>query len=77
MRVLVVGAGVIGTVYGAQLSAAGHAVSVLSLPPRAHQLARDGMTAHDVLDGGRASARASVHPGHDGGAVRPRSRRSA
>ena len=29
MRILVVGAGVIGTVYGAQLGAAGHAVSVL------------------------------------------------
>ena len=33
MRVLVVGAGVIGTVYGAHLSAAGHAISVLSPPP--------------------------------------------
>ena len=77
MRVLVVGAGVIGTVYGAHLSAAGHAISVLSLPPRARQLARDGMTAHDVLGGGRASARVRVHPGHGGRPVRPRSRRRA
>lgn len=60
MRVLVVGAGVIGTIYGAHLSAAGHAISVLSRPPRAHQLAREGMTAHDVLDGGRANARVRV-----------------
>jgi 2-dehydropantoate 2-reductase len=60
MRVLVVGAGVIGTVYGAHLSAAGHAISVLGRPPRACQLARDGMTAHDVLGGGRASARVRV-----------------
>jgi 2-dehydropantoate 2-reductase len=60
MRVLVVGAGVIGTVYGAHLSAAGHAISVLSRPPRAHQLARDGMTVHDVLGGGRANARVRV-----------------
>ncbi len=30
MKVHVVGAGVIGTVYGAQLGAAGHEVSVLS-----------------------------------------------
>ena len=34
MRVLIVGAGVIGTVYGAHLGAAGHAVSVLRHPPR-------------------------------------------
>jgi ketopantoate reductase len=38
MRVLVVGAGVIGTVYGAHLSAAGHAISVLGRPSRACQL---------------------------------------
>jgi ketopantoate reductase len=31
MRILVVGAGVIGTVYGAQLAAAGHAVSILAM----------------------------------------------
>jgi 2-dehydropantoate 2-reductase len=60
MRVLVVGAGVIGTIYGAHLSAAGHTISVLSRPPRAHQLARDGMTARDVLDDGRANARVRV-----------------
>jgi 2-dehydropantoate 2-reductase len=60
MRVLVVGAGVIGTIYGAHLSAAGHTISVLSRPPRACQLARDGMTAHDVLDGGRTNARVRV-----------------
>jgi 3-hydroxyisobutyrate dehydrogenase-like beta-hydroxyacid dehydrogenase len=39
MRVLTVGAGVIGTVYGAHLAAAGHLVSVLKHPPRTDQAA--------------------------------------
>ena len=34
MKVLIIGAGVIGTVYGAHLGAAGHTVDVLSHPPR-------------------------------------------
>ena len=40
MDVLIVGAGVIGTVYGAHLGAAGHAVSVLSHPPRTGEMER-------------------------------------
>ena len=51
MRVLVVGAGMIGTVYGAHLACTGHAVSVLSHPPRTEDVAWNGLTAHDVLDG--------------------------
>ncbi len=39
MRILTAGAGVIGTVYGAHLGAAGHAVSVLSHPPRTRDVA--------------------------------------
>ena len=39
MRVLIAGAGVIGTEYGAHLGAAGHAVSVLSHPPRTDEIA--------------------------------------
>ena len=34
MKVLIVGAGVVGTVYGAHLAAAGNAVSVLRHAPR-------------------------------------------
>jgi ketopantoate reductase len=34
MRILIAGADVIGTVCGAHLGAAGHAISVLSHPPR-------------------------------------------
>jgi 2-dehydropantoate 2-reductase len=62
MRVLVAGAGVIGTVYGAHLAGAGHAVSVLSHPPRTEDVARNGLVAYDVLEGSRAAARVSVVP---------------
>ncbi len=62
MRVLIAGAGVIGTVYGAHLAGAGHAVSVLSHPPRTEDVARNGLVAHDVLEGSRAAARVSVVP---------------
>ena len=50
MRVLVIGAGVIGTVYGAQLAAAGHPVSVLRHGPRTDEVARLGLVARDVVD---------------------------
>ena len=60
VRVLVVGAGVIGTVYGAHLAAAGHAVSVLSHPPRTGAVARTGLIARDVLDGRQTTGRVHV-----------------
>jgi 2-dehydropantoate 2-reductase len=60
MRVLTVGAGVIGTVYGAHLGAAGHAVDVLSRPPRTDEIAVRGLAARDVLDGSRAGTSARV-----------------
>jgi len=68
MKVLIIGAGVIGTVYGAHLGAAGHTVDVLSHPPRTDDIALRGLTAHEVLDGSRADAAASVVP--DAGADR-------
>jgi 2-dehydropantoate 2-reductase len=49
MKILVVGAGVIGTVYGAQLGAAGHTVSVLAHGARTDEVGRDGLRAHDVV----------------------------
>jgi 2-dehydropantoate 2-reductase len=49
MRALIIGAGVIGTVYGAHLGAAGHAVSVLAHGVRTAQVGRDGLRARDVL----------------------------
>lgn len=62
MRILIAGAGVIGTVYGAHLGAAGHAVSVLSHPPRTGDIATRGLTARDVLTGNRVETRAVVVP---------------
>jgi 2-dehydropantoate 2-reductase len=51
VRILLVGAGVIGTVYGANLAAAGNAVSVLAHGARTAEVARDGLQARDVTDG--------------------------
>ena len=62
MKVLIIGAGVIGTVYGAHLGAAGHTVEVLNHPPRTDDIALRGLTAHEVLDGSRAEAAARVVP---------------
>ena len=66
MRVLVVGAGLIGTVYGAHLAAAGCTVSVLSHGPRTGDVAAGGLCARDVLSGGRADAEAVVVPDASG-----------
>jgi 2-dehydropantoate 2-reductase len=60
MKVLVIGAGVIGTVYGAQLAATGHGVSVLGHGPRTDAVAREGLCARDVLTGVATDARAAV-----------------
>ena len=60
MKVLVVGAGVIGTVYGAHLAAAGNTVSVLTHGPRTDEVAAGGLCARDVLGGGWARADSAV-----------------
>jgi 2-dehydropantoate 2-reductase len=60
MKMLIVGAGVIGTVYGAHMAAAGSKVSVLSHGPRASEVAAGGLSAHDVLGGGRVDAEVDV-----------------
>jgi len=56
MKMLIVGAGVIGTVYGAHMAAAGSKVSVLSHGPRTSEVAAAGLSARDVLGGGRVDA---------------------
>ena len=60
MKVLVVGAGVVGTVYGAHLAAAGNTVSVLSHGPRTEYVAAGGLRAQDPTGGGLAEAKAAV-----------------
>jgi ketopantoate reductase len=56
MKVLVVGAGVVGTVYGAHLAVAGNTVSVLSHGPRTEEVAAGGLRARDATGGGFADA---------------------
>lgn len=62
MKVLIVGAGVIGTVYGAHLAAAGYDVSVLSHEPRTGEVRAGGLSACDIGSGKRAGAEAAVMP---------------
>ena len=66
MNILLVGAGVIGTVYGANLAAAGDTVSVLAHGARTAEVAKRGLKARDVADGRVVSA--SVHVVSDPGA---------
>jgi 2-dehydropantoate 2-reductase len=62
VNILVVGAGVIGTVYGAHLAAAGNKVSVLGHGPRTAEIAADGLCARDVLRPGEIRSAAAVVP---------------
>jgi 2-dehydropantoate 2-reductase len=67
MKVLIVGSGVIGTVYSAHLAAGGHAVSVLRHPLRTDQVAADGLRARDVLSGQCVQVPVSVVPAASAG----------
>ena len=60
MKVLVVGAGVVGTVYAAHLAAVGNAVSVLRHGPRTDEVAAGGLRAREVTGGGLVEAGAAV-----------------
>jgi 2-dehydropantoate 2-reductase len=60
MNVLIVGAGVIGTVYGAHLGAAGHGISVLAHGDRTDVIAARGLHARDVTSGVESRAPARV-----------------
>jgi 2-dehydropantoate 2-reductase len=55
VEVLLVGAGVIGTVYGSQLAADGQLVSVLAHGPRTDEVARAGLAATDFATGVRTA----------------------
>jgi 2-dehydropantoate 2-reductase len=58
--VLVIGAGVIGTVYGANLSDAGHRVAMLRHGPRTDQIAELGLIAVDQTNSTERTLRAPV-----------------
>ena len=62
MNVLILGAGVIGTVYGAQLGTAGHGISVLAHGDRTHVIPARGLHARDVTSGVETHAPARVVP---------------
>jgi 2-dehydropantoate 2-reductase len=60
VKVLLIGAGVVGTVYGAALGAAGHDVQVRAHGSRTDAVGRVGLRARDVLTGVRAEYAARV-----------------
>jgi 2-dehydropantoate 2-reductase len=66
MKVLIVGAGVVGTVYGAHLAAAGSTVRVLSHGPRTDEVAARGLCARDVTGGELVNVEAAVVPDASG-----------
>jgi 2-dehydropantoate 2-reductase len=60
MHILVVGAGVIGTVYGAHLGAANHRISVLAHGERTAAIAVRGLQAGDISSGIETQTPAAV-----------------
>lgn len=60
MKILVYGAGVIGTLYAARLQAAGHRVTVLARSSRLADIQRHGLVLEDVVSGARSITRAAT-----------------
>jgi 2-dehydropantoate 2-reductase len=68
VKILIIGAGVVGTIYGAHLGAGGHAVSVLAHGARTADVAREGLVARDVVAGVTVRSPAAVVDRADQGA---------
>lgn len=60
MKILVVGAGVIGSIYAAKLAQAGHQVTVLARAGRAREIREGGLVLEDAASGRRSAT--SVTP---------------
>src|ERR1700733_13574359 len=60
MKVLVCGAGVIGSLYAGRLHEAGHHVTVLARASRRADIERHGLVLQDIVTGARSVARVSV-----------------
>src|SRR3984885_6748238 len=60
MKVLVCGAGVIGSLYAGRLHEAGHHVTVLARASRRADIERHGLVLQDIVTGARTVARVSV-----------------
>jgi hypothetical protein len=54
MKILVFGAGVIGTLYAARLQEAGHRVTILARSSRLADIRRHGLVLEDVVSGARS-----------------------
>ncbi len=67
MKILVVGAGVIGSIYGGRLAESGHAVDVLARGKRLAELEREGLVLENIVDGSRSGppVRVVATPGAD------------
>ena len=60
MRILVFGAGVIGSIYGARLHAGGHEVTVLARGRRLEAIRQDGLVLEDAVTDARTTAKVAV-----------------
>ena len=60
MKILVYGAGVIGTLYAARLQAAGHQLTVLARSSRLADIERQGLVLEDIVTGTRSMIRAAT-----------------
>jgi 2-dehydropantoate 2-reductase len=60
MRILVYGAGVIGTLYAARLQEGGHQVTVLARTSRLADIRRYGLVLEDVVSGARSITRGGI-----------------
>ena len=60
MRIVIVGAGMQGSLYGARLAHAGHELVFIARGRRAEELRRDGAVIENALTGRRATGRATV-----------------
>ena len=55
MRILVCGAGIIGTIYAARLQAGGHCVTVLARGTRLADIRRHGLVLQDMVGRDRST----------------------
>jgi 2-dehydropantoate 2-reductase len=60
MKILVYGAGVIGTLYAARLQEAGHRVTILARNLRLAEVRRHGLVLEDVVTGVRSVTHVSI-----------------
>lgn len=67
MNILVIGAGVIGTVYASKLQEGGNAVTVLAREERLEEIRRHGLVLEDLVSGRRSTTAVAtterLHPG--------------